>query len=138
MWYINRYIGKHFTFHFNLNIPHNVLFNFPSYYKDMIQCWIKYSSHPPTKPSAIASQYLWFNSDIKVHKTVVFYKEFSENQLNFLTDFFDLFGKLKSCSDLAKEYNVNHKLLFKCCQLIHTFAECSATDKIWKRFIHYF
>ena len=57
--YINRYLGKHFKFHYKSNIPPNVLCNFPSYYKDMIQCWIKYFSYPPTTTSAIASQYLW-------------------------------------------------------------------------------
>ena len=30
--YINQYLGKNFRFHSNLNIPHNVLYNLPSYY----------------------------------------------------------------------------------------------------------
>ena len=85
--YINRYSSKHFKFHSNLNISPNVLYNFPSYYKDTIQSWIKCFSHPPTTTSVIASLYLWFNSNIKVNKKVAFYKEFSENQLNFLNDF---------------------------------------------------
>ena len=74
-----------------------------------------------------ASQNLWFKNNIEVNKTVVFYKEFSENQLNFLTNFFDLYGKLKSCSDLVKDYNLNHKLFFKKCQLIRTLP------KPWKK-----
>ena len=85
----------------------NVLHNFPSYCEEMIQCWIKCYSHSPTTPSANTSHYLWFNSNKKVNKTVVFYKEFSENQLNFLTDFFYLYEKLKSCSNLVKEYHLN-------------------------------
>ena len=85
----------------------NVLHNFPSYCKDLIQYWIKCYSHSPTTRSVIALHYLWFNSNIKVNKTVVFYKEFSENQLNFVTDIFDFYGKLKSCSDLVKEYYLN-------------------------------
>ena len=59
----------------------------------------------------------------------MFYKEFSENQLNFLTNFFDLYGKLKSWSDLVKDYNLNHKLFFKKCQLIRTLP------KPWKKLI---
>ena len=82
--YISLYLGKDFKFHSSLEITVNILDNFPSYYKNIIQCWIKNFSKSPTTPSAIASQYLWFNSNIKVDKKVVFYKEFSDNQINFL------------------------------------------------------
>ena len=100
-----------------------------SYYKDMVRYRIKYFSHPRTTPSAITSQHLCFISNMKVKQTVVFYKEFSENQLIFLTDLFYLHGKLKSWSDLVKEYNINHILLFKSCQLIH------ALSKSWRKVI---
>ena len=50
---------------------------------------------------------------MKVNKTVVFSKELSENYLNFVTNIFYLHEKLKSWSDLVKEYNLNHKLLVK-------------------------
>ena len=92
-----------------------MLYNFPSYYKDMIQCWIKYFSHPPTTLSVTVSQYLWINSNIKFNKTVVLFKEFSENELNFFTRFFYLYGKSESRSDLVKEYNLDHKFFFKYC-----------------------
>ena len=59
----------------------------------------------------------------------MFYKEISENQFNFLTDFFYLYGKLKSWSDLVKEYNLNHKLCFKWSQLI------PALPRSWKKVI---
>ena len=45
----------------------------------------------------------------------MFDEKFSENQINFLTDFFYLYGKFKSWSDLVKEYNLNHELFFKWC-----------------------
>ena len=59
----------------------------------------------------------------------MFYIEISENQFNFLTDFFYLYGKLKSWSDLVKEYNLNHKLCFKWSQLIPTLP------RSWKKVI---
>ena len=40
-----------------------------------------------------------------------------------------MYGKLKSWNDLVKEYNLNHKLFFKWCQLIH------ALQKSWKKLI---
>ena len=48
----------------------------------MIHCCNEYFFDPPTTPSAIASQYLLFNSNIIINKTVMFYEEFTENQLN--------------------------------------------------------
>ena len=58
--------------------------------------------------------------------------------MNLLTDFFYLYGKLKSWSDCnlkehksitLKDYSLNHKLFFKWCQLIH------AITKSWKKLI---
>ena len=59
----------------------------------------------------------------------MFYIGISENQFNFLTDFFYLYGKLKSWSDLVKGYNLNHKLCFKWSQLI------PALPRSWKKVI---
>ena len=94
--YISLYLGKNFKFHSSLEIPLNILDNFPTYYKNLMQCWIKHLSKPPITPSAVASQYLWFNTNIKVDKKVVF----SDKQVNFLTDLFDVCGKQKPWSDL--------------------------------------
>ena len=127
--YISLYLGKNFKFHSSLEIPLNILDNFPTYYKNLMQCWIKHLSKPPITPSAVASQYLWFNTNIKVDKKVVFYKEFSDKQVNFLTDLFDVYGKQKPWSDLAIEFGLDHKIFFKWCQLIH------AIPKSWKKMI---
>ena len=58
--------------------------------------------------------------------------------MNLLTDFFYLYGKLKSWSDYnlkehksitLKDYSLNHKSFFKWCQLIH------AITKSWKKLV---
>ena len=45
---------------------------FSSFYKDILKLWSKYS----TFPLRIVSQYLWFNSFIKIDNKVVFHRKY--------------------------------------------------------------
>ena len=84
--YIDKRFGKNFKFHSNLNIPKNTLSYFPSFYKDILKLWTKYYSNQPSLPSTIVSQYLWFNSFIKIDNKVVFHRKFWEKIINFVDD----------------------------------------------------
>ena len=55
-----------------------------------------------------------------------YYKEFSDNQINYACDFFDRNGNLKSCVNFVHENKIK-KMYFKWCQLIH------AIPKSWKK-----
>ena len=81
----------------------------------------------PTLPSTISSQYLWFNTFIKIENRVVYDKEFSDNQVSHVRDFFDRNSNLKSWVNLVHEYKVLKKMYFKWFQLIH------AITKSWKK-----
>ena len=81
--YISKTLGKNFKFHSNLILPLRILEKLPIFYKDVFQCWSNISQTNETVPSAIGSHFLWFNSQIKVDKHVIFYKEFSEKNLHF-------------------------------------------------------
>ena len=74
------FFGENFKVHSNLNIPQNTLSYFPSFYKDILKLWTKYYSNQPSLPSTIISQYLWFNSFIKIDNNVVFHRKFSEKK----------------------------------------------------------
>ena len=74
--YINKLSGKNFKFHSNPNIPKNILSYFASLYKDILKLWSKYYSNQPFLTSTIVSQYLWFNSLIKINNKVFFHRKF--------------------------------------------------------------
>ena len=93
--YIHKAFGKNFKFHSNSYIPSDLICTFPSFYQDTIPSWRNYYSSPPTLPATISSQYLWFNIFIKTESSIVYYKGFSHNQINYVCDFFDSNGKLK-------------------------------------------
>ena len=80
--YIHKAFVKNFKFHSNLHIPSDLICTFPSFYQDLITFSCNYYSSPPTLPSASPSQYLWFNTFIKIGNSVVYYKKFSDNQIN--------------------------------------------------------
>ena len=125
--YIHKAFGKNFKFHSNLHIPSDLICTFPTFYQDIITSWCNYYTSPPTLPSTISSQYLWFNTFIKIENRVVYYKEFSDNQINYVCDFFDRNGNLKSWVNFVHEYKIEKKMYFKWFQLIH------AIPKSWKK-----
>ena len=96
MHYLKKYLGKEFKFHSNMKIPKNILELFPIFYKEILDNWGKIYSQEPTVPSTIASQYLWFNNQIKIDNNVVFFKHFSENKINFVSDILDDKGNIKT------------------------------------------
>ena len=63
--YIHKTFGKNFKFHSKLHIPFNLICTFPNFCQDMITSWCQYSS-ATTFSSTISTQYLWFNTFIKI------------------------------------------------------------------------
>ena len=108
--YINNALGKNFKFHSNLSIPNKTINSLPSYYKDIINSWCKYYSCTPKVSSLVSSQFLWYNSYIKIDKEVVCYKEFADKKINFVSDLFDENGELKSWQKILR-LSVDPKIL---------------------------
>ena len=125
--YINKLFGKNFKFHSYLNIWKNPLSYSPSFYKDILKLWTKYYSNQPSLPSTIVSQYLWFNSFIKIDNKVVFHRKFSEKNINLVNDLIKENGKLKTWEHITHECKIDKSLYFKWIQLVH------AIPNHWKK-----
>ena len=70
--FTNKLFEENFKFYSNLDILKNALSYFPSFYKDILKLWSKHYSNQPSLPSSIISQYLRFNSFIKIDNEVGF------------------------------------------------------------------
>ena len=127
MHYLKKYLGKEFKFHSNMKIPKNILDLFPIFYKEILDNWGKIYSQEPTVPSTIASQYLWFNNQIKIDNNVVFFKHFSENKINFVSDILDDKGNIKTWQNIILQHKISKNSYLKWIQLTH------AIPKSWKR-----
>ena len=114
---IHKSLGKKFVLHSNLKVNKKLTKSFPKYYREIINTWgSKFSCTNFMVPSAILSQFLWFNSQIG-NKSVCF-SSFSERNINFKTD-----GAVKPWKQLQGEYGLASKLNFKWIQLIHSLPK---------------
>ena len=78
---LSKYFGPSFKFYSNLHFESKLLKDFTSFYKQMLVNWKKYFIGPPTIPSSILSQFLWYNSCIKIHNKAVYLKFFSAKNI---------------------------------------------------------
>ena len=117
---------KDFKFHPRLQPSIRSLKNVPNFYKEIVANWAKYFSCSPYLPSAILSQFLWFNSNIKIDDKSIFISGFASKNINFVGQIFHENGKTKSWDYIKLEYNLESKLK---CRWIHL---TDALPKLWK------
>ena len=89
-------LGINFKFHSNLDISVQKLKNFPNYYKTIFKNWCLHLTSTPALPSAIASQALWYNKNIKIDNKSIYLAEFSKKGLNCVGHLFNERQKLKT------------------------------------------
>ena len=70
----------------------------------MFLTWKNTFSHISDIPSCIQSQFLWFNDFLKIENETFHFKEFSENNINFIYHLFKEDGVLKAWIELKQEF----------------------------------
>ena len=74
LFLIGKHLGKNFKFHNNIDISNDILSESTSFYQDIFIKWINNHTAKPTLPFEILSEFIWFNSNIKVDsKSVRFF-----------------------------------------------------------------
>ena len=71
-------LGIIFKFHSNLDISVQKLKIFPNYYKTMFKNWCLHLTSTPVLSSAIASEALCYNKNIKIDIKSIYLAEFSK------------------------------------------------------------
>ena len=92
----------------------------------IINAWSRNLACKPNIPSAILSQFLWFNNFICIANRFIYFRCFSEKGISFISDLFDSNGHLRPWNDIKLEFNLDEKYKFKWIQLI------LAIPKSWK------
>ena len=100
--------------------------NVPNFYKEIITNWAKCFFCSPYLPSAILSQLLWFNSNIKIDNKIIFISGFASKNINSVGQIFHENGKTKSWDYIKSEYNLESKLNYRWIQLT------DALPQLWK------
>ena len=91
--------------------------NVPNFYKVLITNWTKCLSCSLSLPSQILSQFLWFNSNIKIYNKNIFISDFASKNIHFVGQIFHENGKTKSWDYIKSEYNLESILKFRLIQL---------------------
>ena len=121
---LNKCFGPSFKFHSNLHFECKLLKDFPSFYKQMPVNLEKYFIASPITPSGILSQFIWYNSYIKIDNKTVYLKCFAAKNINFITQLFNTDGSVKNWNILKTEYALQDKDQFCWLQLINAIQKC--------------
>ena len=89
----------------------------------MFRRWAKLFTSPVTVSSTIVSQCLWFNKEIQVGNKCIYFSKFAEKDINFLGQYFDSAGKVKSWEIFKEEYNLTEACRFQWLQIIHSIPK---------------
>ena len=126
LFLIGKHLGKNFKFHNNIDLSKDILSKFPSFYQDIFIKWINNYTAKPTLPSMILSEFIWFNSNIKVDSKPVHFSFFSDKNLNFIGQLFNENGNIKPWEDIKIEFHL------KDTQKIYWLQIIDALPKSWK------
>ena len=118
--------SKNFKFHSCLEPSLRSLKNIPNFYKEMITNWTKCQSGSPCFSSAIPSQFLWFNSNIKNDNKSIFISGFAGKNISSVGQLFHKNDKTKSWDYIKSENNLESKLKYRWIQLTGDLP------KLWK------
>ena len=110
----------------NLDISVQKLKNFSNYYKTIFKNWCLHLTSTSALPSAIASQALWYNKNIKINNKIIYLTEFSKTGLNCVGHLFNKRQKLKTWDELKQEYRFLENKRFLFMHLLHEIP------KSWK------
>ena len=111
--------GQNFKFHSNFSYDTKLLTSFPVFYKNIFRHRSQHFTVSPDLPSCILPSFLWCNKDILISNKPIYFKHFSNNNLNYVTQLFDDTGNTKEWIKLKHQFNLNNNLYFKWMQLIH-------------------
>ena len=127
--FISKYLGKNFKFHSNIDITFCQIKKFPKYYQEIIKNWSHELSCKPITPSAILSQFLWFNSQIVINSESFFFTHLADKGTNFVRNLYNIDGKLKAWNIIKDEFSLNEKHKFQWMQIVNSLP------KQWKETI---
>ena len=66
---------------------------------------------------------LWYNKDILISNKPIYFKHFSNNNLNYVTQLFYDTGNTKEWVKLKHKFNLNNNLYFNWMHLIHSIPQ---------------
>ena len=89
----------------------------------MFLYWKKYLTRKVEIPFCILSQYLQYNENIQVDKNSIYLVQFSEKNINYVSQLFRPDGSIKKWHELKTEHELHESSYFQWLQLISAIPE---------------
>ena len=119
--------GQDFKFHSNLSYDTKLLTSFPVFYKNIFRYWSQNFTVSPELLSSILctfyGMYKYKYTYKNLNQQPIYFKHFSNNNLNYVTQLFDDTGNTKELVKSKREFNLNNYFYFKWMQLIHSIPQ---------------
>ena len=116
-------IWSKFLISFDLSYYAKLLPNFLIFYRNIFRYWNQHLTVSPELPSCILATFLCYNKDILIRNKPIYFKHFSNNNLNYVTQPFYDTGNTKEWVKLKHKFNLNHNLYFNWMRLIHLIPQ---------------
>ena len=81
--------------------------------------WTKFLSSPTKVLSAFASEFIWYNEYIKIGNNTIYYRYFSQKNINHFSDHSGNNSRIRTWGDLTAKIDLNDIKKFYWLQLIH-------------------
>ena len=99
-----------------------------SFWKNVLTSWATYNHHIPQNCQEILAEQIWFNSNVKVQKSTVFFKELSQYGIRYIQDLINE-NYTMDCNHIMRKFGLPEKLRMHVNMIIH------AVPTEWKEII---
>ena len=87
--------GQNLKCYSNLSYDTKLLTSFSVFYKNIFRYWSQHFTVSPQLTSCILSTFYGYNQDILISNKPIYFKHFSNNNINYITQLFDDTGNTK-------------------------------------------
>ena len=106
-------------YHSNLSIKQKIVKKFATFYKEILARRRQFLSYSLSVLSAVVSQFICYNEYMKIDNNAIYYRYFSQKNLNHNGDLFENNGKMRSWEDFRAKLGLDDNEKFYRRQIIH-------------------
>ena len=103
---INKHFGESLDLHPSPSFDATIVENFPKFSKEIFINWQNYLTSIQDFPSCSSSNFLWYIENILINNKTVYIAFLSYISLNYVSQLFDIFGKIKQWNNLKNEFHL--------------------------------
>ena len=118
LFLIGKKLRKNFKFHNNIDINNDILSKFLSFHQDVLIKLKNNYTAKPNLPSMALSEFIWFNSNIKISSKLVHFSFFFWQELKLCRSIVWWQWNIKSWKDIKYNFILTILIKYTCFKLL--------------------